>query len=86
MKYTTYGASLKQANKGTCCVKIKYSYLLTGKEVVNMIITNPVVIGVTSEGLLLREMIPEVGVMDFQAVTEPTLIVNPDLKEMEIGT
>ena len=64
----------------------KCSYPLTGKEVVNMIITNLAVIDVTPEGLLLREVAPGVSVADVQAVTEPILIVSPDLKEMELGT
>ena len=60
------------------------TYPLTGKEVVNMIVTNLAVIDVTPEGLLLREIAPGVSVTDVQAVTEPTLIVSPDLKEMEL--
>ena len=64
----------------------KCTYPLTGKEVVNMIVTNLAVIDVTLEGLLLREVAPGVSVADVQAVTEPTLIVSPDLKEMKLGT
>jgi len=62
----------------------KCIYPLTGKEVVNMIITNLAVIDVTREGLRLREIAPGVSVTDVQAVTEPTLMVSPDLKEMEL--
>jgi len=64
----------------------KCTYPLTGKEVVNMIVTNLAVIDVTPEGLLLREVAPGVSVADVQAVTEPTLIVSPNLKEMEVKT
>ena len=64
----------------------KCTYPLTGKEVVNMIITNLAVIDITPEGLLLREIAPEVSVADVQVVTEPALIVSPALKEMELGT
>lgn len=62
----------------------KCIYPLTGKEVVNMIITNLAVIDVSREGLRLREIAPGVSVTDVQAVTEPTLMVSPDLKEMEL--
>jgi 3-oxoacid CoA-transferase subunit B len=51
-----------------------------------MIITNLAVIDITPEGLLLKELAPGVSVTDVQAVTEPTLVVSPDLKEMEIET
>ena len=64
----------------------KCTYPLTGKEVVNMIFTNLAVIEVTPEGLLLREIAPGVSITDVQAVTEPTLLVSPDLKEIELNT
>lgn len=60
------------------------TYPLTGKEVVNTIITNLAFIEVTQEGLLLKEVAPYVSVADVQALTEPTLIVSPKLKEMEL--
>ena len=64
----------------------KCTYPLTGKEVVDMIITNLAVIDVTPEGLLLREIAPGVSVTDVQSVTEPKLIVSPDLKEIKTKT
>lgn len=64
----------------------KCTYPLTGKAVVNMIITELAVIDVTPAGLCLREIAPGVSVTDVQAVTEPTLIVSPNLKEMELET
>jgi 3-oxoacid CoA-transferase B subunit len=64
----------------------KCTYPLTGKEVVDMIITNLAVIDVTPEGLRLREIAPGVSIIDVQAVTEPTLIVSSDLKEIELKT
>jgi len=60
------------------------TYPLTGKEVVNVIITDLAFIEVTREGLLLSEVAPGVSVADIQAVTEPMLIVSPDLREMEL--
>jgi len=74
------------APSGESRIVKKCTYPLTGKEVVNMIITNLAVIDVTPEGLLLKEIAPGVSVADVQAVTEPTLIVSPDFKEMELGT
>ena len=64
---------------------VKYcTYPLTGKEVVDTIITNLAVIDVTEEGLELKEVAPGVSVTDIQAVTEPTLIVSPNLREIEL--
>lgn len=60
------------------------TYSLTGKEVVDIILTDLALIEVTPEGLLLKEVAPGVSVADIQAVTEPTLIVSPDLREMEL--
>ena len=59
------------------------SYPLTGKKVVNTILTDLALIDVTEKGLLLKEVAPGVSVADIQTVTEPELIVGPDLKEME---
>lgn len=60
------------------------TYPLTGKGVVNVIITDLAFIEVTREGLLLKEVAPGVSVADIQANTEPKLIVSPDLREMEL--
>lgn len=60
------------------------TYPLTGKEVVDTIITNLAVIDVTEKGLELKEVAPGISVTDIQAVTEPTLIVSPSLREMEL--
>lgn len=48
---------------------------LTGKRVVNRIITDLAVIDVTERGLVLVELAPEVSVEEVQAATEPQLIV-----------
>jgi len=50
---------------------------------VNMIFTDLAVMEITPEGLLLKEVAPGLTVKDVQSVTEPKLIVSPDLKEME---
>jgi 3-oxoacid CoA-transferase subunit B len=55
---------------------------LTGVRVVNMIVTEMAVIQVTPPGLLLEEVAPGLSADDVQRVTEPTLIVSPNLKTM----
>ncbi len=57
---------------------------LTGRGVVNMIITNLAVIEVTPEGLLLKEVAPSVTPEEVQAVTEPKLKLAEYLREMEL--
>ena len=60
------------------------TYPLTGRAVVDMIITNLAVIKVTPEGLLLQEVAPCVGPEEVQAVTEPNIRLARDLREMEL--
>jgi 3-oxoacid CoA-transferase subunit B len=62
----------------------KCSYPLTAKECVNLIITDLAVIEVTPEGLLLKEVAPGWTAEEVQALTEPKLIIAPDLKEIEL--
>ena len=53
----------------------------TGK--VNMIFTDLAVIEVTDQGLVLKEVAPGLTAKDVQSVTEPELIISPDLKEID---
>jgi 3-oxoacid CoA-transferase B subunit len=62
----------------------KCSYPLTGKGCVNLIVTDLAVIEVTKKGLLLREIAPGFTVAEIQAVTEPELLISPDLHEIEL--
>ena len=39
---------------------------------------------VTPNGLLLKEIFPAITVEQLQAVTEPKLIISPDLKEIQL--
>jgi 3-oxoacid CoA-transferase subunit B len=55
---------------------------LTGKGVVNRIITDLAVMDVTPTGLILRETAPGVTVEDVINVTEASLKVSPDLRTM----
>jgi 3-oxoacid CoA-transferase subunit B len=56
---------------------------LTGVRVVNTIVTEMAVIQVTPRGLVLEEVAPGLSAVDVQRVTEPRLVVSPDLKAME---
>ena len=60
------------------------SYPLTAKGVVKKIFTDLAVIDVTPEGLVLREIAPGLTPEDVQSVTEPRLIIAPDIKEMAL--
>ncbi|MDP7240773.1 MAG: 3-oxoacid CoA-transferase subunit B, partial [Dehalococcoidia bacterium] len=58
------------------------TYPLTGRRVVNTIITNLACIDINSGGLLLRETAPGVSVQQVKELTEPPLLLSPELKEM----
>jgi 3-oxoacid CoA-transferase subunit B len=58
---------------------------LTGRRVVHRIITELAVIDVTAEGLVLREVAPGLTAAEVQARTEPTLLVAPDLAEIQVA-
>lgn len=60
------------------------TYPLTAKESVDLVITDLAVIEVTPEGLVLREVAPGWTAEEIQALTEPELIMAPDLKEIEL--
>lgn len=55
---------------------------LTAVGVVNLIVTEMGVMKVTEKGLVLTEYNPQFTVEDIQAVTDATLIVDENLKEM----
>jgi 3-oxoacid CoA-transferase subunit B len=57
---------------------------LTGKGVVNLIITDLAVIEVTKDGLVLEELAPGVTLEEVQKLTEPTLKVSPQLRTIEL--
>jgi 3-oxoacid CoA-transferase subunit B len=51
--------------------------------VVNTIVTEMAYIQVTPQGLVLEEVAPGLTAAEIQRVTEPTLIVAPNLKTMQ---
>ncbi|MFN2527592.1 MAG: CoA transferase subunit B [Candidatus Baltobacteraceae bacterium] len=57
---------------------------LTGKQVVERIITDMAVIDLTPEGLMLRELAPDVSIDDVRAATEPQIHVPVDPKTMQL--
>jgi 3-oxoacid CoA-transferase subunit B len=57
---------------------------LTGKGVVNRIITDMAVIDVTTTGLVLKEIAPGYSVEDVQLVTESKLRIDPLLKTIDV--
>ena len=56
---------------------------LTGVRVVNTIVTEMAVIQVTPQGLVLEETAPGVSADDVQRVTEPRLVISPNLRVMQ---
>jgi 3-oxoacid CoA-transferase subunit B len=57
---------------------------LTGVKVVETIVTEMAFIRVTPAGLVLEEIAPGVTADDVQRVTEPKLIVSPNLRTMSL--
>ena len=69
---------------GTPKILKECSLPLTGKRCVNLIVSDLAVIEVTKDGLLLREVAPGMTAEDVQKLTEPKLIISPDLKTIEV--
>lgn len=57
---------------------------LTAPGCVDLIVTDVAVIEVTVKRLLLNEVAPGWSPEDMQALTLPTLLVNPDCEEIEL--
>lgn len=62
--------------------ELSYPATTVGK--VNMIFTDLAVMEVTKDGLVLKEIFPGLTPEDIQSVTEPRLIISPNLKEIEL--
>jgi 3-oxoacid CoA-transferase subunit B len=63
-------------------IKNRCELPLTGTRCVNQIVTDLAILDVTPAGLMLRERAPGVSVEDIQKVTEPKLLLHPELKEI----
>ncbi len=70
--------------KGDFKIVKKCTYPVTAVNVVKLIVTDLAVMEVTDKGLLLKEVAPGLTAEDVQSVTEPKLIISPDLKEMSL--
>lgn len=62
----------------------KCTYPLTTVECVNLIVTDIAVIEVTDKGLVLKEIAPGWTPEEVQELTEPKLIIDPNLREIEL--
>ncbi len=60
------------------------TYPLTAPHCVSLIVTDLAVIEVTPDGLLVKEVAPQWQPDEIQALTEPKLKLDSDLKQMEI--
>lgn len=76
--------AMEHTAKGSVKILKDCSLPLTAANEVNLIVTEMGVIEVTDKGLVLKEINPEFTVEEVQALTEPTLIIAEDLKNMEV--
>ena len=75
---------LHTTREGGARIVNRCSFPLTARSCVNKIFTDLAAIDVTKEGLVLREVAPGWTAKEVQELTEPRLVIAPDLKEMEL--
>jgi acyl CoA:acetate/3-ketoacid CoA transferase beta subunit len=75
---------LHTTRNGQCKIVKKCKYELTCPCCVSLIITDLAVIEVTPRGLVLKEIAPGWRPEEVQSLTEPTLIIAGDLKEISL--
>ncbi len=76
---------MEHTAKGEKKVLKQCSLPLTAVGAVHRVITDLCVLDVDRDGLVLRELAPNVSKEDVQAQTEPTLRIAPDLKTMDVS-
>ena len=76
--------TMEHTQKGNHKILKECTLPLTAAGQVNMIITAMGVMDITPEGIVLRELHPEFTVEQVQEATGATLIIDPNLKPMDI--
>jgi len=76
--------AMEHTAKGKAKILKKCNHPLTAKAQVDLIITEMGVMEVTENGLILKEISPEFTLEDIIAATEANLIIDSELKTMEI--
>jgi 3-oxoacid CoA-transferase subunit B len=76
--------TMEHAAKGSAKILTSCNLPLTGLSVVHRIITDLAVIDVTKDGLVLREVASGLTAREVQELTEPTLLVDPELKTIAV--
>ena len=76
--------TMEHAAKGSAKILTNCNLPLTGLSVVHRIITDLAVIDVTKDGLVLREVASGLTAREVQELTEPTLLVDPELKTIAV--
>jgi 3-oxoacid CoA-transferase subunit B len=76
---------MEHTAKGERKILNECSLPLTAVAAVHRVITDLCVLDVSSDGLVLRELAPNVSKEDVQAATEPTLRIAPDCKTMDVS-
>ncbi len=77
-------AMIHTTNDGKPKIVKECTYPVTARGVVKLIVSDLAVIAVTPEGLLLKEVAAGLTAGDVQSVTEPKLMVSPDLTEIQL--
>jgi len=70
--------------KGEMKVVKECKYPLTAKECVKMIVTDLAVLEIDKKGIILKEIAPGWSIDEIQSMTEPELIADNELREIEI--
>lgn len=74
--------AMEHTNKGNHKILKECNLPLTGKQQVNMIVTEMGVMEISDEGIVLTEISPQFTLEEVQAATEATLIVSDNLKKL----
>ena len=69
--------------KGEPKILKECNFPLTGKECVNLVVTDIAVIEITTAGMVLKEYAPGWTVAEIQSLTEPKLEIAKDINEIE---